>query len=77
METCYKAIRRDFLQSINLEQNRFGFEPEITAKLAKIDVRIKELPVRYAARDWNEGKKIGIKDAIATIYCIFRYSLFG
>ena len=77
METCYKAIRRDLLQSMNLEQNRFGFEPEVTAKLAKLDVRIEELPVRYAARDWDEGKKIGIKDAIATIYCIFRYSLFG
>ena len=77
METCYKAIRRDLIQSLNLEQNRFGFEPEVTAKLAKFDVRIEELPVRYAARDWDEGKKIGIKDAIATIYCIFRYSLFG
>ena len=77
METCYKAIRRDLLQSMTLEQNRFGFEPEITAKLAKNDVRIEELPVHYAARDWDEGKKIGVKDAIATIYCIFRYSLFG
>ena len=77
METCYKAIRGDILREMKLEQNRFGFEPEITAKLAKSDVRITEIPVRYEARDWDEGKKIGIRDAISAIYCIFRYSIFG
>ena len=77
METCYKAVRGDILREMKLEQNRFGFEPEITAKLARSDVRFTELPVRYAARDWDEGKKIGIRDAISAIYCIFRYAMAG
>jgi glycosyltransferase involved in cell wall biosynthesis len=75
METCYKAFRRELLSQIEIEQKRFGFEPEITAKLAKRKVRIAEVPVRYESRGWEEGKKIGIKDLFSTLFCILRYSL--
>lgn len=75
METCYKVIRRDALDQIPLTQNRFGIEPEITAKIARREMRIVELPIHYNARDWDEGKKIGIKDAFAALYCIFRYAI--
>ena len=75
METCYKVIRRDALDQIPLTQNRFGIEPEITAKIARRELRIVELPIHYNARDWDEGKKIGIKDAFAALYCIFRYAI--
>lgn len=75
METCYKAFRRDILQSIHIEQSRFGFEPEITAKLAHKGVNIREVGVRYRCRSREEGKKIGWKDLISAIYCILRYSL--
>jgi glycosyltransferase involved in cell wall biosynthesis len=77
METCYKAFRRDLIQSIRIEQNRFGFEPEITAKLARKKVRIQEVPISYKPRSWDEGKKIGVKDLINTLWCIFRYRLFS
>jgi glycosyltransferase involved in cell wall biosynthesis len=73
METCYKAFRRDLIQSIQIEQRRFGFEPEITAKLAKKKIVIREVPISYKSRSWHEGKKIGIKDLISTLYCIVRY----
>ncbi|MFO0012516.1 MAG: glycosyltransferase family 2 protein [Planctomycetota bacterium] len=73
METCYKAIRRTLLQSIDIEQKRFGFEPEITAKLARRGHRILEVPVSYRSRSWKEGKKIGFKDLINTLWCIVRY----
>jgi glycosyltransferase involved in cell wall biosynthesis len=73
METCYKAVRREVLQSFQIEQSRFGFEPEITAKLGRSGHKIVEVPVRYNARSWTEGKKIGVRDLIATIFCIFRY----
>lgn len=73
METCYKAFRRDLLCQIEIEQKRFGFEPEITAKLARRGVRITEVPVRYESRGWEEGKKIGIRDLVSTLYCILRY----
>jgi len=73
METCYKIVRRDLLNEIELEQNRFGFEVELTAKLAKKGVEIIERPVSYDARSWEEGKKIGIKDAVQALYCILRY----
>ncbi len=73
METCYKAIRRDILQSIDIEQRRFGFEPEITAKLARRGHRILEVPISYRSRSWKDGKKIGIKDLINTLWCIVRY----
>ncbi|MGN6135748.1 MAG: glycosyltransferase family 2 protein [Aureliella sp.] len=73
METCYKAFRRELLSQIEIEQKRFGFEPEITAKLARRGVRIVEVPVRYESRGWDEGKKIGIKDLFSTLFCIIRY----
>lgn len=74
METCYKAIRRDAMRGIHLRENRFGFEPEITAKLARRGARIVERPISYHARGWDEGKKIGIRDGIRAIWCIMRYA---
>jgi glycosyltransferase involved in cell wall biosynthesis len=76
METCYKVFRRDLLQSLTLEQNRFGFEPEITAKLARRKARIVEVPISYDPRSHEAGKKIGWKDGLQAIRCIFRYGLF-
>lgn len=73
METCYKAFRRELLQSITIEQRRFGFEPEITAKIARRGIRIAEVPITYQSRSWNEGKKIGIMDLFSTLWCIIRY----
>jgi glycosyltransferase involved in cell wall biosynthesis len=73
METCYKMIPRPLLQSLEIRQNRFGFEPEVTAKLARRGVRIKELPIRYEGRGYEEGKKIGWRDAVNAFYCIVRY----
>nr|WP_017854259.1 glycosyltransferase family 2 protein [Leptospira interrogans] len=76
METCYKAFRREIIQSIDIKENRFGFEPEITAKVAKIpDVRIFEVGISYYGRTYAEGKKIGWKDGFRAIYCILRYNL--
>ncbi|MEM7316433.1 MAG: glycosyltransferase family 2 protein [Planctomycetota bacterium] len=75
METCYKAFRRDVLRGIDITQNRFGFEPEITAKLARRKARFTELPIRYNGRGYEEGKKIGMKDAVNAFYCIARYGL--
>lgn len=77
METCYKAFRRDVLQSIVVEQERFGFEPEITAKLARKKVAIQEVGISYSCRGKDEGKKIGWKDLFNAIYCIAKYSLFA
>lgn len=76
METCYKAFRREVIQSIKIEENRFGFEPEITAKVAKMGCRIYEVGISYYGRTYNEGKKIGWKDGIKAIYCILKYNLF-
>lgn len=76
METCYKVFRRDVIQSIQIQQNRFGFEPEITAKIAKKRYRIYEMPISYSGRDYSEGKHIGIKDAFNALYCIVRYQIF-
>lgn len=75
METCYKVFRREIIQSIPLEQNRFGFEPEVTAKLSKRGIRIHERPIRYYSRTHDEGKKIGWKDGVKAIWCIFKYGL--
>jgi len=75
METCYKAVKREILQSINIEENRFGFEPEITAKLSKRGIRIYEVAVSYHGRTYAEGKKINWKDGVKAIWCIIRYSL--
>jgi glycosyltransferase involved in cell wall biosynthesis len=77
METCYKIVRRDHFQSLNLTENRFGFEPEITAKLSRIkNIRIYELGISYYGRTYEEGKKIGWKDGFRAIYCILKYGLF-
>jgi glycosyltransferase involved in cell wall biosynthesis len=77
METCYKIVRRDIFQSLNLTENRFGFEPEITAKLSRIkNIRIYELGISYYGRTYEEGKKIGWKDGFRAIYCILKYGLF-
>jgi glycosyltransferase involved in cell wall biosynthesis len=75
METCYKAFRRSVLKNIQLKQNRFGIEPELTAKLARRGHRIYEMPVSYNARGYAEGKKIGPRDALNTLWCIVRYGI--
>lgn len=76
METCYKAFRREIIQSITIQENRFGFEPEITAKIARLRCRIYEVGISYYGRTYEEGKKIGWKDGFRAIYCIVRYNLF-
>ena len=76
METCYKVFRREIIQSINIEENRFGFEPEITAKIAKLHCRIYEVGISYYGRTYEEGKKIGWRDGVRAIYCILKYNLF-
>ena len=73
METCYKVFRRETIANMPLQQNRFGFEPEVTAKLARRGLRIEEVPIRYNSRDYTEGKKIGWRDALSALYCIVRY----
>ena len=78
METCYKMFRREIIQSIDLKENRFGFEPEVTAKMAKIPkIRVYEVGISYYGRTYEEGKKIGMKDAFRALYCIIRYNLFS
>lgn len=76
METCYKLFRREVLERITIEENRFGFEPEITAKVAKLRVRIYEVGISYAGRTYDEGKKIGWKDGVRAIWCIVKYNAF-
>lgn len=73
METCYKAFRREVIQAVDIKENRFGFEPEITAKIAKMGVSVMEVPISYYPRTNEEGKKIGFKDGLRAIYCIFKY----
>ncbi len=78
METCYKVFRREVLEGVNLKSNRFGFEPEITAKIARRKSpawRVYEVPISYSGRTYEEGKKIGLKDAFNALYCIVRYWL--
>ena len=75
METGYKVFRREVVQSIQIAQNRFGVEPELTAKLARRKCRFYEMPISYSGRDYAEGKKIGFKDAVKALYCIVRYSI--
>lgn len=78
METCYKLFRSDILKSIDLKENRFGFEPEITAKIARVeDVRIYEVGVSYYGRTYKEGKKINWKDGFRAIYCILKYNIWA
>ena len=76
METCYKAFTRDALEAVQIEQDRFGIEPEITAKLARQGFRFTEVPISfYESRGYDEGKKIGIKDLFNAFWCIGRYGL--
>ena len=74
METCYKTFRREIIQAVDIQENRFGFEPEITAKISRMPgVRVKEVPISYHPRTNEEGKKIGFKDGVRAIYCIWKY----
>ncbi|MGA2218566.1 MAG: glycosyltransferase family 2 protein, partial [Terracidiphilus sp.] len=76
METCYKTFRREVIQNIRIEENRFGFEPEITAKVAKAKVRIYEVGISYTGRTYAEGKKIGWRDGVRAIWCICKYNFW-
>jgi dolichol-phosphate mannosyltransferase len=75
METCYKVFRRDVIQSVTIEENRFGFEPEVVAKIAHMRLRIYEMGITYRGRTYAEGKKIGVKDGWRAVYCILKYNL--
>jgi len=77
METCYKVFKRDVIQSIEIEEDRFGFEPEITAKIARKGCVIYEVGIPYYGRTYAEGKKIDWKDGVRAIYCVLKYNLFG
>jgi len=78
METCYKLFKRDIIQSLTLKEKRFGFEPEVTAKIARVEgVRIYEVGISYYGRSYEEGKKIGWRDGFRAIYCILKYNLFA
>jgi glycosyltransferase involved in cell wall biosynthesis len=77
METCYKAVRGDLARSLKLTSDRFGFEPEITARLAKAEARIFEVPISYSGRTYAEGKKIGWKDGVAAVWQILKFNTFG
>jgi glycosyltransferase involved in cell wall biosynthesis len=77
METCYKVFRREVIRKITIEENRFGFEPEITAKVARLKVRIYEVAVSYYGRTYSEGKKIGWRDGFRALWCIFKYNLLA
>jgi glycosyltransferase involved in cell wall biosynthesis len=78
METCYKLMRTDIAQGLGLKEKRFGFEPEVTAKLAKIKgLRIAEVPISYYGRSFEDGKKIGISDALRAVYCIVKFNVFS
>jgi hypothetical protein len=76
METCYKVFRRDIIKSVTIEEDRFGFEPEITAKLARKHAVFYEVGISYYGRTYDEGKKIGLKDGFRAIYAIVKYSVF-
>lgn len=73
METCYKCFKREIIQSIDLVEDRFGFEPEVTSKISRLRIKIKEVPISYYPRTNEEGKKIGIKDGIRAIHCILKF----
>lgn len=75
METCYKAFKKDVIKKVDIKENRFGFEPEITAKVAKQKIKIKEVPISYKPRTFKEGKKIRFKDGLRAIWCIIKYNL--
>ena len=75
METCYKVFRREIIQSITIEENRFGFEPEVVAKVAQMRLRVYEMGISYRGRTYAEGKKIGMRDGWRALYCILKYNL--
>ena len=75
METCYKAFRREVVERLEIREDRFGFEPEVTARVAAMQCRIYEVGVSYAGRTYDEGKKIGWRDGVRTVWCILRYNL--
>lgn len=75
METCYKVFKSEIIKQVEIEENRFGFEPEITAKISKLKCRIFEVGISYSGRTYDEGKKIGWKDGLRAIYCILKYNL--
>ena len=75
METCYKMFRREVIQAITVEEDRFGFEPEVTAKIAKMRLRIYEVGISYSGRTYEQGKKIGWKDGVRAVWCILKYNL--
>ena len=77
METCYKAFKREVIQSITIQENRFGFEPEVTAKISRRNLRIYEVGISYYGRTYSEGKKIGWKDGVRAIYCILKYNTWN
>ena len=77
METCYKAFKREIIQSVDIKENRFGFEPEVTAKISKLNIRIYEVGISYYGRTYDEGKKIGWKDGVRAVYCILKYNLWA
>ena len=77
METCYKVFKRDIIQAVNIKENRFGFEPEITAKIAKMNCSIYEVSISYDGRTYKDGKKIGWKDGLRAIWCILKYNIFS
>jgi hypothetical protein len=75
IETCYKVFRREVLERVTIEEDRFGFEPEITAKIARLGVRIYEIGISYSGRTYAEGKKIGWRDGLSALKCILKYNL--
>ena len=77
METCYKVFKREIIQSIDIKENRFGFEPEITSKVSRMKCRIFEVGISYSGRTYEEGKKIGWKDGVRAIWCILKYNVFS
>ena len=77
METCYKMFRADVLRRVELREDRFGFEPEVTAKIARLGVRVFEVGISYAGRTYDEGKKIGWRDGVHALWCILKYGLLG
>lgn len=77
METCYKVFKREIIQSIEIKENSFGIEPEVTAKVAKLKVKVYEVGISYHGRTYEEGKKIGLKDAFRAIWAIVKYNLFS
>ena len=77
METCYKTFRREIIQKIQIEEYRFGFEPEITARVARLKVRVYEVAISYYGRTYAEGKKIGWRDGIHALWCILKYNFFA